>query len=69
MNNPALSVLTVVGILGVIAAAGLFVALSSGLFNTDLSPLVALVPLGVGVIAGVGALVIWGVGRGAAAGR
>lgn len=67
-----LYVLTVVAIVGIVAAVGIFAGFTSGLFSQyDMetstmagpSPLLALIPAGVGVIAGVGALVLWGIQR------
>ena len=68
-KNLPLYLLVAVGIVGLIATLGMFAAISAGLFNsydfetgTSAGPSVALalIPLGIAVVAGVGALVLWG---------
>lgn len=72
MKNPALVILSVVAGIGIVAAIGLFAAINANLLSTydfatmemvGPSPLLALIPLGIGLIAGVGAVVLWGTQR------
>ncbi len=72
MKNPALVILAAVAVLGAVIALVLFSMITGGLFDTyDVftmttdrpSLALVLVPLGVAVAAGVGALVLWGTQR------
>lgn len=74
MNGPKaitpLMLLTAIAVVCLIVAIALFAMFSSGLFNhydasaveswSGPSPALALIPLGIGVLCGVGALVLWG---------
>lgn len=73
MKITPLAVLTGVAILGLVVALGLFAAINAKLLShydyaanglVGPSPLLALIPLGIGVLAGVAALVLWGVQQG-----
>lgn len=73
MKITPLAVLSGVAILGLVAALGLFTAINSKLLShydyaanglVGPSPLLALIPLGIGVLAGIAALVLWGVQQG-----
>jgi|GEM_PF-2763013 len=76
MKNLPLTILSVVAIVALIIALALFSMISGGLFRTyDFNaftgegtwygpePWVALIPFGVGILASVGALVLWGSSR------
>lgn len=73
MKITPLAVLAGVAILGLVVAIGLFAAINSHLLSrydyaanglVGPSPLLALIPLGIGVIAGVAALLLWGMQQG-----
>ncbi len=73
MKITPLAVLSGVAILGLVAALGLFTAINAKMLShydyaanglVGPSPLLALVPLGIGVLAGIAALVLWGVQQG-----
>lgn len=73
MKITPLAVLTGVAILGLVVALGLFAAINANLLSrydyasnglVGPSPLLALIPLGIGVLTGVAALLLWGVQQG-----
>ena len=69
-SSVPLMILTAVAVVCFALALGMFLMFSFGLFShydfsvgatVGASPLLALIPLFIGVIAGVGALLLWGV--------
>lgn len=68
MKNPALVALSAVAAIGLIVGLVLYAVISAGFLNTydaeGPSPLLALIPAGVGVLAGIAALLLWGMQQG-----
>lgn len=72
-KNPALNVLIVVGVVAAVAAIALFAAAAAGLGRTyDFASMdmvggvqwwFGVIPAGIAVLAAIGALVLWGLGR------
>lgn len=70
VKNPALLALTALSALGLLVALVLFAMNNAGMFSTydlttgtytgGLSAAATLIPLGIGVLAGIAALVVWG---------
>jgi hypothetical protein len=76
IKNPALIALLAVSALGLLVALVLFALNNAGMFSTydlmtgtmtgGLPAIAVLVPLGIGVLAGIAALVVWGLRANAA---
>ena len=73
MKNPALTALTVIAVVGLIVGLAGFALIQAGMFDrydfatgtlSGPSPLVALIPAGIGVLAGIAAQLLWGMQQG-----
>jgi hypothetical protein len=72
-KNLPVMVLGVIGVVGVLVAVVLFATINANMFATyslvtgefegGPSAVIALIPLAIGVLAGIGALILWGVNR------